>query len=576
MSGVENPADCASRGLFPSQLVDHELWWEGPAWLRLPTSQWPDQSHIQYTTVPEEEKQVSLHTLTNGEIQPLIPLNRYSSYSRLRCVTAWVRRFIQNCLAKSRLKSSLPHSSLEYPRTHPHLSTQELRGADMYWFSVVQRQHFSTEINELKSGRNLHRSSSLLYLHPFVDEDGLLRLGGRERHSGRSYTSQHPVILHGNHPVTKLLIWSEHLRLLHAGPTLLSCFLNRRLHLIGGRKVVRSITRACVVCRRVAARPQHQLFGQLPMERVAPDIVFSKVGLDYAGPLLLKLGSTRRPTIVKAYVCVFVSLSVKAVHMELVSDLTTDAFVACLRRFMSRRGKPVLIWSDHGKNFVGARREIKELLDFLELKKTQKEISEFCSIQGAQWDFIPPHAPHFGGLWEAAVKSFKTHLRRVAGKVKLTFEEMVTVLAQIEACLNSRPLTALNADDGVEALTPGHFLVGRPLEALPDPSQSYRSLTLLRRWHLCQALVRHFWQRWSAEYLVGLRRCAKWHHPTKNIAVGDIVVLCEDNMIPTKWPIARVIAVHPGQDGLVRVVTLKTAIGVYRRPVVKVALLLSD
>ena len=220
-------------------------------------------------------------------------------------------------------------------------------------------------------------------------------------------------------------------------------------------------------------------FGQLPPERVTPDLVFNNVGLDYAGPLLLKLGSTRKPKVVKAYVCIFVSLSVKAVHLELVSDLTTEAFIACLRRFVSRRGKPVVLWSDHGKNFVGANRELAELASFLELSKTQQTISEFCSTQCIQWKFIPPHAPHFGGLWESAVKSFKTHLHRVSRNVKLTFEEMVTVLTQIEACLNSRPITLLSSNSDLETLTPRHFLIGRPLEALPDPPQSLQSIPLL-------------------------------------------------------------------------------------------------
>jgi hypothetical protein len=159
--------------------------------------------------------------------------------------------------------------------------------------------------------------------------------------------------------------------------------------------------------------------------------------------------------------------------------------------------------------------------------------------------------------------------------IKLTFEEFSTVITQIEACLNSRPLVALSCnDDGLEALTPGHFLIGRPLESLPDPSFSYRKLSLLRRWHLCQNLVRHFWQRWSQEYLSSLRKYTKWHKPTRNMSTGDVVVLHEDGMVPAKWPIGRVIQTFTGKDGLVRVANVKTQRGVYKRPIHKLALLL--
>ena len=256
------------------------------------------------------------------------------------------------------------------------------------------------------------------------------------------------------------------------------------------------------------------------------------------------------------------------------SELTSEAFIACLRRFTARRGKPKSIWSDHGTNFVGADREIREMITFLKQQRTQGKISDFCTSQGIEWRFIPEHAPHFGGLWEAAIKGMKRHLKRVTTNVKLTFEEYMTVLTQIESCLNSRPLVPLNTDDHIEALTPGHFLIGRSLESLPDLSLSYQSMTVLRRWYLVQSIVRHFWTRWSNEYLINLRRLTKWQHPTRNISEGDVVVLQEDGLVPSKWQLARVILVHPGSDGTVRVATVKTCQGTYKRPVTKLALLL--
>ena len=168
----------------------------------------------------------------------------------------------------------------------------------------------------------------------------------------------------------------------------------------------------------------------------------------------------------------------------------------------------------------------------------------------------------------------KICLRRIVSTHKLTFEEFTTILTQIESCLNSHPLVPLQYDeDCIEALTPGHFLIGKPPESIPDPAFSYRTLSLLRHWHLCQALVRHFWQRWSTEY-ISLRRYTKWHYPTRYVQVGGDIILQEDNMVPTKWPLTKVIQTHTGKDGLVRVVTVKTATGTYKRPVIKIALLL--
>ena len=491
VSGLQNPADCASRGLFPSELLEHSLWWHGPEWLKLSSTEWPKLPLPSHTVSTDGEKEICVITSVVVPETSVLNVENYSSYTKLKRITAWIMRFAYNCRA---LKRNLNRKSSS-------LQVEELMSAERYLLLIAQQNHFSKEIKALKNNKDIPKSSCLLPLHPFVDSSMLLRVGGREQNSKASYASQHPIILHGNHPLTKLIVLSEHLRLLHAGAQLVTSMLSLSFHIIGHRKLIRSITRGCITCRRHAVKPKPQILGQLPMERVTPDTVFDRIGVDYAGPIYVKYGYVRKPTVVKTYVCVFVSLTVKAVHLELVSDLSTDAFIACLRRFISRRGIPGLIWSDHGSNFVGAARELKELSEFLELQKTQKEISEFCTSVNIHWKFIPERSPHFGGIWEAAVKSFKSHLKRIVGPVKLTFEEMTTVLTQIEACLNSRPLSPMPFDDdGVQALTSGHFLIGRPLNSLTDPSFTCRPISLLRRWHLCQSLMRNFWKRWHAEY----------------------------------------------------------------------------
>ena len=181
------------------------------------------------------------------------------------------------------------------------------------------------KIQALIADHVVPNSSSSLSLHPILDSAGVLPVGGREQHSRFRYSTRHPAILHGKHPVTKLIILSEHLHLLYAGPALLIASLYRRYHVIGFRRTVRSVTRSCVIRHRTSVKSQPQMMGQLPIERLTPGPVFDNVGVDYAGPVYVKYGSVCKPTIVKAYICVFVS--VKAVYLELVSDLTTGVHV---------------------------------------------------------------------------------------------------------------------------------------------------------------------------------------------------------------------------------------------------------
>ena len=262
----------------------------------------------------------------------------------------------------------------------------------------MQHLHFPTEIKVLQNKHPVPKSSPLMSLHPFLDPDtNLLRVGGRQQLAQVPYSTKHPIVLHGKNTITRMIIRDKHKHLLNAGPTLLASSLSRQYHIVGGTKIVRSVTRECLICRKYSARPQPQLLGQLPIERVTPGPVFDSVGVDYAGPILTKYGHTRKPTIIKSYVCVFVSFTVKAVHLELVSDLTAESFIACLKRFIARRGLLSLICSDNGTNFTGAARELKELYQFLQTKNLQDKVTDYLSTQHITWKFIPQHTPRYLG-----------------------------------------------------------------------------------------------------------------------------------------------------------------------------------
>lgn len=261
-------------------------------------------------------------------------------------------------------------------------------------------------------------------------------------------------------------------------------------------------------------------------------------------------------------------MATKAIHLEVVSDLETNSFLAALRRFIARRGKPSHLYSDNGTTFVGAHNELKR---FFSNNSTVEGVVNFSTSEGISWEFIPPRAPHFGGLWEAGVKSMKSHLKRVIGNASLTFEELTTVLSQIEACLNSRPLCSLSDDpDSPAALTPGHFLIGQPLCTYPEPSVLKIPANRLHRWQLTQQLYQSFWRRWSTEYIHNLQQRTKW---TSEAAwqpqIGDHVLIKEDNLPSLVWKLGVIIELFPGPDKRVRVVLVKAANGQFKRPIAK-------
>ncbi|XP_026464924.1 uncharacterized protein LOC113367541 [Ctenocephalides felis] len=315
--------------------------------------------------------------------------------------------------------------------------------------------------------------------------------------------------------------------------------------------------------------------GNLPKYRVTPQSPFFICGVDYGGPILLRDRQTRGYKKFKAYICLFVCLVTKAIHIELVSDLTTNSFLATFKRFMARRGKPREIYSDNGTNFIGAASGLKELYKFLQTKSNQNKIVNDMTNEGVSWKHIPPNSPHFGGIWEAGIKSCKAHLKRVLGNAILTFEDFYTVLTQIEAILNSRPISPLSSDpNDYDPLTPGHFLIGKSLTSTPDPSVLETLDNRLSRYQRLQKLVQHFWKRWHKEYVSELQARTKWQvQPSQSAEVGDMVVVREDNLPPLHWRLGRILDTHPGDDGLVRVVTIKTQNGVLKRAINRVCVL---
>nr|CAH7762839.1 unnamed protein product [Callosobruchus chinensis] len=279
---------------------------------------------------------------------------------------------------------------------------------------------------------------------------------------------------------------------------------------------------------------------------------------------MIKDRSGRGCRLSKAYACLFICFTVKAVHLELVTDLSKDAFISALRRFVARRGKPSQIFSDNGTNFVASNSELRELGGFI--CKNKDELEKSVHNEGIDWRFIPPQSPHFGGLWEAGVKSIKHHLRRVLKDNHFTFEQFYTILVQVEAILNSRPISLLSESvEDLNPLTPSHFLVGRPLMAVPDADVSTVPVNRLSLYQHIQQLVQHIWSRWSKEYVSERQVRTKWKVNQHSLQKGVLVLIKDDQQPPLRWKLGRVEEIHLGKDGIVRVATLRTHEGLIRR-----------
>lgn len=387
------------------------------------------------------------------------------------------------------------------PKAAGFLTRAELDAARRRWVLIAQLSDFSEEVDKLKRQQPLPARSPLLPLRPFLDREGLLRLDGRLQHALLPYSEKHPLIFARSNHLSLLLVRSAHAASLHGGPQLTRSLLLRQVWILQANALVKDVICKCVRCARFRAATAEQQMGQLPEARTRPSRPFRSSGLNYAGPVAIRTTKGRGHKAVKGYICLFICLASRAIHLEVASDLSTASFLVAFRRFTARRGHCQHLVSVNGTNFRGGDQELRAM--FKAATNFYHETADSLASLGTDWSFIPPGAPHFGGLWEAGVKSVKYHLRRIIGEHTLTYEEMSTFLAQVEACLNSRPLQALSNDQSdLTALTPGHLLIGEPLINIPEPSLlDINQQSLSSRWALISSMRDHFWKRWATEYM---------------------------------------------------------------------------
>lgn len=562
-----NTADYASRGIRASETEKLERWRRGPEFLWKEKEEWPPQPLEMKDD--EDAEEVSVGTVAVQTDFWNLLFYRYSTWNRLRRIVACLIRIVR------KLKDIWSHpqddekqSSKKFLKSTEPLTVSDVKEAEKRIVMFVQRQSFS----------NADTKGKLARLKPF-NEEGLIRVGGRLNRSQLDHDAKHPMILPAKHQVTELIILHYHHQSGHVGTHQVLAEIRQRYWIVNGVSSVKRVLHKCHVCKRQNAKMGEQITAPLPAIRVSSDehqliYPFSAVGLDYFGPLYVKMGpetrsSKRTPTLNKRYGCIFTCLRYRAVHIEVAQDLSSDSFMNAVLRFVSRRGPPRVIYSDNGTNFRGAELDVVKALKVW----NQAEIQTKLNQKGIDWQFNPPAASHQGGVWERLIRSVRRILHSMIGPRLVNEETLRTFLTEVEKIMNDRPITRVSNDpQDLEALTPSHILLLRQNAALApeqiDEAEKYKA-----RWKHVHLLANEFWQRWTKEYLPTLQERQKWLDKKPNFRVGDLVLMADKNAPRGQWPKAIVEETFPDTDNVVRRVTVRTADAVYQRDVRKICLL---
>ncbi len=420
----------------------------------------------------------------------------------------------------------------------------------------MQQEHYKDELKCLSKGEEISQQSSLKKLAPFVDGEGLIRVGGRLQSAELSEQEKHPLIIPARQHVATLLVRYYHDWVAHQGR-----------HLTAG---------ALVTCRKLRGRLEEQRMSDLPMDRVTVDPPFTHVGLDVFGPWSITSRRTRGGSAdSKRWVVIFSCLSTRAVHLEVIESMSTSSFINALRRFLAVRGPVKHFRSDRGTNFIGACRELNINTDDPELKGYLQE-------QGCTWSFNAPHSSHMGGAWERMINTARRILDALLLKnslSRLTHEVLTTLMSEVMAIMNARPLLPISSDpDTLEVLSPS-MLLTQKASTVPAPLGDFDMKDLYKKeWRQVQCLADAFWKAWRRDYLATLQVRRKWTEEKRNLQEGDVVLLKDSNVKRNEWPIGLIVKTIPSSDNRVRKVEVKIikegSAKVYLRPISEVVLLL--
>lgn len=555
----KNVADDGTRIRNPPTFDPDGRWLWGPAWLCDNEETWPKQRGADKSVEPCPEEVRSKYVGVATTV-PFIDFARFSSYHRLCRSAAWVLRFKHNVSCRP----------LKKERISGELSSSEVDDGLKTLCRIVQMDAYTREYETLRRQKSLDRTSLIFGLNPYLDDDGLMRLHGRTDAASDehlAFNARRPILLPRQHHFTMLMVRSHHERMAHQLVEATIASVRQRFWVPQVRVLVRTVQHACQKCRIRTAAPEPPLQGQLPIDRMTPFVrPFASTGLDYFGPVVVKIG--RR--LEKRWIALFTCMTIRAVHLEIAANLSTDACLLSIRNFVNLRGVPKLIRCDNGTNFVGARNQLEKEKRFFDPDAVKRELT----TRGIDWKFNRPANPEAGGAWERLVQSVK---RVLAVTLQDTNPEVETLRAHlIEAAnvINSRPLTHIPVDpEEDEPITPNHFLVGGAnLATVPDPDD-IQSLCSRQQWVRCREMTRRFWARWVRDYLPELTRRSRHYQEREPPQPGDLVIVCDDGQPRSRWRRGRILETSTGADGRIRSAKVRTNDGEYWRPTTKLAIL---
>lgn len=565
VKSAENPADLVSRGTTVKKFLGSkkQFWLNGPTFLT--EDDYPNLPiEEDAAALAEEVKKICLTQTTAKPVEDYIEgFRHHNSFRRTRRHFALINRAINNFMAKSQ---SLKARGRFAERRIGPLTVEDLEEGLNLAIRIMQLVKYPEEAHSIRETKKIKPIGKFQHVKPRLI-NGLIHVTWRLSQADVPFTQKMPILIPNNHPFAKVIIEHIHRELLHAGAEVVLVQFRKKYWMRNMRKTVQGVLNRCVLCVRNRPKQFTQQMGQLPHPRVNPSPAFTHTGVDLCGPFTVTAGTKSRTKSV-VYVCIFICLATKAIHLEVVENQSAGAFISALVRFTSLRGRPEVIYSDNGRNFVGASRELSQLRKIYNKELFQHNIIDLAAEKGINFSFIPPRSPNFGGLWEANIKTAKRLFKGAGRGAQFSLTELQTLFHQIAAIMNSRPLTvALTNVEALEPLTPAHFLIGRPIYTMPLPAEEEESININVRWKRVNHQAQQFWKRWREDYLHQLRNYTKWNNQQRNLEVGEIVLIGDDHVPVANWPMGIVTEVFKGPDDIVRVATIRTATGTYKRNV---------